>query len=85
MTQPLNKDQVKAVLAKNGIQDLDQLADLIASSSVDNPLGDNINPVAASWVIKVWKLDATAAVSELPDGLGGDILRGNAGGLGQGD
>ncbi|WP_299768978.1 hypothetical protein [uncultured Pseudoteredinibacter sp.] len=53
MTQALDKNQVKAVLAKNGIRDIDQLADLIASSSIDNPLGDNINPVAASWVVKV--------------------------------
>ncbi|MDP5206994.1 hypothetical protein ORI99_08105, partial [Alishewanella sp. SMS9] len=80
MTQPLNKEQVKAILAKNGIQDLDQLANLIASSSVDNPLDDNINPVASSWVIKVFKLSADAAIGELPDNLGGDILRGNAGG-----
>lgn len=75
MPNPMNRDQVKAILARNGVNDLDQLADLIASSSLDNPGAPDINPVAASWVIKVWKLDAAAAVGELPDDLGGDILR----------
>lgn len=81
MSNPLNKDQVKEILAKNGIKDIDQLASLIASNSSGNPLSDSINPIAGkdkdgdSWVIKVWKLMPKSDMKELPTALGGDIIK----------
>lgn len=75
ISAPLTKTEVIEVFSKNGIKDLDQLAGLISSSSVDNPLADSIDAVAASWIIKVWKLDKKAEMLELPKELGGDIIR----------
>lgn len=83
MSNPLNKAQVKEILAKNGIKDIDQLASLIASNSSGNPLSDSINPIAGkdkdkdgdSWIIKVWKLMPSPNTKELPTALGGDIIK----------
>lgn len=77
MTGTLTKDQVKEILSKNGINDLDQLASLVASNALDDPLSDSINAVGSSWVIKVFRLSAVDRFSQLPDELGGSFLRGD--------
>lgn len=69
----LTPDDVKKILAKNGITSLDDLADAIAASQKTNPLDPDINPLADSWVIKVWKLDKE--IDQIPDDVGGDILK----------
>jgi hypothetical protein len=81
----LTAAQVKEILKKNGVESLDQLASLIAAQSAANPGAGNLDPLGKSWVIKVWELDRT--IDDLPDHLGGDILRklkapANAGGVG---
>ena len=79
--QNLTPDEVKEILRKNGVESLDQLANLIAAGQAGKPFQPDISPVAASWVIKVWKLDAGAA-DLMPDHLGGDIIKNKLGGAG---
>ncbi len=81
--QNLTPDEVKEILKKNGVESIDQLASLIASSQAGKPFQPDISPVAASWVIKVWKLDKTAP-DLMPDHLGGDIIKQKLGGGGLG-
>jgi len=69
----LTADQVKEIMKKNGVESLDQLANLIAAQSAANPGAGNLDPLGKSWVIKVWGLDKE--IDDLPDHLGGDILK----------
>ena len=86
-----DKAKIMAVLQQNGINNIDDLASMIASENespigtiaknpqLGNPnLGLGIDPtIAASWVIKVWKLDAALQdmdINDLPTELGGNIL-----------
>lgn len=75
----LTADEVKEILSKNGINDIDELANMIAESESGNILQKDISPVAASWVIKVWKL-SDKQIQDLkedmmPDDIGGDIIK----------
>jgi hypothetical protein len=85
----LTPDEVKDILKKNGIESIDQLANLISASQAGKPFLPDISPVASSWIIKVWKLDVAAA-DVMPDHMGGQILKqklgagGPAGGVGGG-
>lgn len=77
----LTAAEVKEILGKNGIKDIDGLAKMIAESQSGNILQKDVSSVASSWIIKVWKLDRSMdAVSvddlaKMPDKIGGDIIK----------
>ncbi|WP_109299866.1 hypothetical protein [Aquimarina sp. AU474] len=76
----VTSDQIKNVLASHGIENLDDLASLLAEQE-NSPAGSiakpNLGELDKSWVIKVWKLDKSLEeldIKELPSNLGGNIL-----------
>lgn len=75
----LTPEDVKEILRRNGIESIDQLANIIASNQAGKPFSPDINPLSSSWIIKIWKLDK-GAPDIMPDDLGGDIIKKRFGG-----
>lgn len=88
----MTAEDVMQILQKNGIGSIDDLAKSIADQQNGKPFqpsiaaGGDFNPLAAQWVIAVWKIGAQAELGEitddhmLPDQLGGDVLKSTFGG-----
>ena len=77
----LTHEDIREILRRNGISDLNDLINSIAASNAEMPGEPDISPYAGSYVVKVWALDA-AAPGEMPDSLGGDIIRRSRGDIG---
>jgi len=72
----LTATDVKAILKKNGIESIDQLAQQVADNSDENGHVVDIHDKTAkggSWIIKVWEIKPTPNL--LPDSHGGDIIK----------
>jgi hypothetical protein len=73
MKPSLSPSEVKEILAKNGIDSLDSLAEKISAGSSKDILNPEIAKKGDSWIIKVWKLSEVEF--DMPEQLGGDIIQ----------